>query len=554
MKNRLTKYRLILSIALSVTALTLSAKDNVPVEKGKFTPDWNNLSAWECPEWFENAKFGIWAHWGPQCEAEDGDWYARFMYYKGSSQYNWHVSHFGDPSVFGLKDLCNAWKAEAWNPDSLIKLYKSVGAQYFMTLGNHHDNFDLWNSSYQEWNSVNVGPKRDIVKGWSDACKKYGLPLGVSIHASHAWTWLEPSQSFDGNLTKADGYKPNPDGTEKWWKGLDPQQLYAQNHEHSTGWEKSGTIHSQWGWGNGASQPSEAYKMKFQNRVLELINDYDPAMLYFDDTVLPLYGCDERVGLNILADYYNHSAKEHHGTPQCVVMGKILNEQQKDAMLWDIERGAPDKTQTKHWQTCTCIGEWHYNQSIYNNNRYKSAETVIGMLVDIVSKNGNLLLSIPIKANGTIDDKEMNVLKGVKAWMDINKSSIYGTHPWKVYGEGPTAAAANPINSQGFNEGASYSSKDIRFAERNDTLFATIMAWPSATKYTIGSLAATSPYFSGKVKSVRLLGHGPLSYTMEKEGLTVQLPATHPNAISAVLAITFSKGKTHRNANLKSKK
>ena len=176
------------------------------------------------------------------------------------------------------------------------------------------------------------------------------------------------------------------------------------------------------------------------------------------------------------------------------------------------------------------------------------------MLVDIVSKNGNLLLSVPIKANGTIDDKELNVLKGIKAWMDINKGSIYGTHPWKVYGEGPTAAAANPINSQGFNEGTNYSSKDIRFAERNDTLFATIMAWPSATKYTIGSLAATSPYFSGKVKSVRLLGHGPLSYTMEKEGLAVQLPATHPNAISAVLAITFSKSKTHRNANLKSKK
>ena len=142
MKNRLTKYRLILSIALSVTALTLSAKDNDPVAKGKFTPDQTNLSAWECPEWFENAKFGIWAHWGPQCEAEDGDWYARFMYYKGSSQYNWHVSHFGDPSVFGLKDLCNAWKAEAWNPDSLIKLYKSEGTQSFMTVGTHHANLD----------------------------------------------------------------------------------------------------------------------------------------------------------------------------------------------------------------------------------------------------------------------------------------------------------------------------------------------------------------------------------------------------------------------------
>ena len=547
MKNLLTKSGLIISIVLSVTALTISAKDNVPVETGTFTPDWNNLGAWECPEWYENAKFGIWAHWGPQCEAEDGDWYARGMYFKGSEQYNWHVSHFGDPSVFGLKDLCNAWKAEEWDPDSLIKLYKSVGAQYFMTLGEHHDNFDLWNSPYQEWNSVNVGPKRDIVKGWSDACKKYGLPLGVSIHGSHAWTWLEPSQAFDGNLTKADGYTLNADGSEKWWKGLDPQELYAQNHVHSTGWDNSGTIHSQWDWSDGASLPSEAYKMKLQNRVLELINDYDPAMLYFDDTVLPFYGCDESIGLNILADYYNHSAKEHNGIPQCVVMGKILNEQQKEAMLWDIERGAPDKTQTKHWQTCTCIGDWHYSQSIYNNNGYKSAETVIRMLVDIVSKNGNLLLNIPVRGNGTIDDKELTILKGIKAWMDVNKSSIYGTRPWKVYGEGPTAAAANPINSQGFNEGTSYSSKDIRFAQRNDTLFATIMVWPSLTKYTIGSLAVSSPYFSGDVKSASLLGYGTLPYAMDNNGLTVKLPTTRPNIISAVLAITFSKSITYNN-------
>ena len=547
MKNLLTKSGLIISIVLSVTALTISAKDNVPVETGTFTPDWNNLGAWECPEWYENAKFGIWAHWGPQCEAEDGDWYARGMYFKGSEQYNWHVSHFGDPSVFGLKDLCNAWKAEEWDPDSLIKLYKSVGAQYFMTLGEHHDNFDLWNSPYQEWNSVNVGPKRDIVKGWSDACKKYGLPLGVSIHGSHAWTWLEPSQAFDGNLTKADGYTLNADGSEKWWKGLDPQELYAQNHVHSTGWDNSGTIHSQWDWSDGASLPSEAYKMKLQNRVLELINDYDPAMLYFDDTVLPFYGCDESIGLNILADYYNHSAKEHNGIPQCVVMGKILNEQQKEAMLWDIERGAPDKTQTKHWQTCTCIGDWHYSQSVYNNNGYKSAETVIRMLVDIVSKNGNLLLNIPVRGNGTIDDKELTILKGIKAWMDVNKSSIYGTRPWKVYGEGPTAAAANPINSQGFNEGTSYSSKDIRFAQRNDTLFATIMVWPSLTKYTIGSLAVSSPYFSGDVKSASLLGYGTLPYAMDNNGLTVKLPTTRPNIISAVLAITFSKSITYNN-------
>ncbi|MCF0203598.1 MAG: alpha-L-fucosidase, partial [Bacteroidaceae bacterium] len=175
------------------------------------------------PEWFKDAKFGIWAHWGPQCLAEDGDWYARFMYFAGTGQYNYHVANFGNPGTYGLKEMCRDWKEEKWDPEALVKLYHEAGARYFMTLGQHHDNFDLWQSPYQPWNSVNMGPKKDIVKGWSDACKKYGLPLGVSMHGSHAWTWLEGSQSYDGNLKKEDG-------TGKWWEGYDPQDLYAQNH------------------------------------------------------------------------------------------------------------------------------------------------------------------------------------------------------------------------------------------------------------------------------------------------------------------------------------
>jgi alpha-L-fucosidase len=548
LNNTIMKIKTFFLTTMFLTApLSLLAIDDMPIEQGKFSPSWSSLEAWDCPAWFENAKFGMWAHWGPQCQAADGDWYARGMYYKGSEQYNWNVTHYGDPSVFGLKNLCNAWKADKWDPDSLIKLYKSAGAQYFMMLGDHHDNFDTWNSPYQEWNSVNVGPKKDLVAGWVKACKKYGLPYGVSIHASHAWTWLEPSQNFDGNLTKADGYKLNADGTEKWWKGLDPQELYAQNHSHSKGWDDEGMIHSQWNWGNGASQPSEAYKRKFQNRVLQLIRDYDPSMIYFDDTVLPFYGCDPSIGLNILADYYNHSANEHGGKPQCVVMGKILNENQKKSMLWDIERGAPDQIQKLHWQTCTCIGAWHYSKVFYDNGWYKSPEEVIRMLVDVVSKNGNLLLNVPVRGDGTIDDKELAVVKGIKGWMDVNKNSIYGTHPWKVYGEGPTAATANPINAQGFNEGTTYCSKDVRFVERNDTLFATIMVWPSGSSYTIHSLGVASPYFSGDVTSVRLLGYGSIPYRMGSDGLTVTLPAKKPNKIAPVLAVSFSKKLTRKN-------
>ncbi len=520
-----------LAVGLNATA----QQNDVAVQTGPYSPDWQSLGAWECPEWFKDAKFGIWAHWGPQCHAEDGDWYGRFMYYDGSGQNKWHWDHFGDPAEFGLKDLCNDWKAQNWDPEALVNLYKSVGARYFMALGNHHDNFDLWNSPYQEWNSVNVGPKKDIIKGWSDACKKAGLPLGVSIHASHAWTWLEPSQAYDGNLTKADG-------AGKWWEGLDPQELYAQNHEHSRGWMDSGTIHSQWDWGNGASLPSEAYKKKYQNRVLELINDYAPDMIYFDDTAMPFYGCDDAIGQNILAHYYNNSAAKHGGTPQVIATGKVLNNDQKKYMMWDVERGVPDRIQEEYWQTCTCIGSWHYDVNVYNRGGYKSAQQVVCMLVDIVSKNGNLLLSIPVRSDGTIDDKEQKILADIKAWMDINSASIYGTRPWKTFGEGPLADAANPLSAQGFNEGNNYSSKDVRYVQRNDTLYATIMRWPSGKSFTFSSLGKSSEYYNGEVKSLRLLGYGDVEYTESIEGLTVTLPDVHPNDIAPVFEITFVAG------------
>ncbi len=528
-------------LLMTASVVGYAQQTDVEVKKGDYNPEWNSLSQWECPEWFMDAKFGIWAHWGPQCHAEAGDWYARFMYYMGSGQQNWHWDHFGDPAEFGLKELCNDWKAQNWNPERLVNLYKSVGARYFMALGNHHDNFDLWNSPYQEWNSVNMGPKRDLLKEWYDACRKVDLKVGVSMHASHAWTWLEPSQEYDGNLTKEDGYKLNADGTEKWWKGYDPQELYAQNHVPSNGWRESGTIHSQWEWGNGASLPSQEYKQKFQNRVLQCINDYQPDMIYFDDTAMPFYGCDDNIGKNILAHYYNSSAAQHDGTPQVVVTGKQLDADQKKFMLWDVERGIPDRMQEKYWQTCTCIGSWHYDQNVYNGNGYKSAAQVVRMLVDIVSKNGNLLLSVPIRSDGTIDEKEEAVLAGIKAWMDQNGESIYGTRTWKTFGEGPLAEASNPMNAQGFNEGLNYSARDVRYVQKDGKVYATIMAWPGSEEFTFECFSIISKYYSGKVTSVELLGHGNVEYKQGVDGLTITVPATRCNEIAPVFVITLEE-------------
>lgn len=507
--------------------LPLLAQTDEPVATGNYSPSWNSLAQWSCPEWFANAKFGIWAHWGPQCEAADGDWYARGMYETGSEQNQWHIAHYGDPKEFGLKDLCNAWKAQSWDPEHLIELYKSVGARYFFTLGNHHDNFDLWNSPYQEWNSVNVGPKRDIVKGWADACKKYGLPLGVSIHASHVWTFLEPAQDYDGKVTKADGVG-------KWWEGLDPQNLYHQDHEKST----NGL---QWDWNNGSSIPTTDFMMNVQNRVLELVNDYDPQMLYFDDTVLPFYQVDQTYGLNMLTHFYNHSASQNGGQQSVVAMGKKLNDVQKQGMLLDVERGIPNAALSEHWQTCTCLGQWHYSQSVYDGDKYKSAATVVRMLVDIVAKNGNLLLSVPVKGDGTIDDKEEAILAGIKAWMDVNGRSIYDTKTWKTFGEGPTADLAK-TNSGETSEGGNYSASDVRYVVKGDTVYATVMQWPDEPDVTLSSFGIMSPYYNGTVKSVEVLGCGEAEFFQDSEGLTVTMPSEHADTIAPVLAITFDGG------------
>lgn len=527
--------RRLLVVATVVTSLSAFARQGVtpePIQQGVFEPTWESLSGYECPEWYRDAKLGFWAHWGPQCEPEAGDWYARNMYYPGQWQHEYHLKKYGDPKDFGFKDVINEWKAEEWNPDSLIRFYKSVGAKFFVTLANHHDNMDLWDSKYQPWNSVNMGPKRDVVGEWAKACRKYGLPLGVSIHASHAWTWLEGSQDYDGKLTKADGKG-------KWWEGYDPQDLYEQRHERSRNSSDINAIHSQWAWGNGAAQPSEDFKTNIFNRTLDVVNRYSPDVLYFDDTVLPFYPISDE-GVRILAHVYNKSLKDHHGQMRAVVTGKILEPLHKEAMVWDVERGIPDRPQEKPWQTCTCLGSWHYDRALYERDGYKPASQVVKMLVDIVSKNGTLLLSVPLRGSGAIDEKEVAILRELKAWLDINGESIFGTRPWDVFGEGPLAKKANPLNAQGFNEGQEYTAADIRYAKKGTVLYATALGWPRDGRMVMESLAEGSVHCPRKIEVVELLGHGPVPYARDATALKVNLPDGKPDPIAPVLRITFT--------------
>ncbi len=505
----------------------------------EFEPTWESLSHYQTPEWFRDAKFGLWAHWGPQCEPERGDWYARGMYIEGDQKYADHIEQYGHPSEFGFKDVIRAWKAENWDPDSLLALYKRVGAEYFVALANHHDNFDLWDSTHQPWNSTVMGPNRNIVAEWAEAAKKHGLTFGVSVHASHAWSWYESSQGadttgkyagipYDGKLTQADG-------TGTWWEGYDPQDLYAQNHLPTPMETNMWSVIKHWEWGNGYPAPSEAYCENFFNRTMELIEKYSPDLVYFDDTVLPMHPVSD-VGLRIAAQYYS-------ANPNAVLNGKVLSDEQKKTMVWDIERGQSPDIEPLPWQTCTCLGDWHYKQSIYDNREYKSAKTVIQMLVDVVSKNGNLLLSVPLRGDGTPDDQEVAILEEIAEWMAVHRECLIGTRPWVVAGEGPSMASAKPLNAQGFNEGTALpnTAADLRFTHQGDDLYVLALGLPEGDIW-VDSLGLAKGNLSLPISKIEMLGEsGEVAFTHTDVALIINAQPGAGNSSATAFRVTTSQ-------------
>ncbi len=529
-------------LLLGMSLMALMAQTNSltlpPIAKGPFKPDWNSLTNYQTPDWFRDAKFGIWAHWGPQCEPEHGDWYARSMYLPGNPDYKSHLVEYGHPSTNGFKDVIHDWKAANFDPDKLLKFYKENGAKYFMALANHHDNFDNFDSKYQPWNSVALGPQKDLIGGWAKAARKNGLRFAVSVHCSRAWSWYEPAQGadkggplagvpYDGKLTKADGKG-------LWWDGLDPQDLYAQNHPPGTKLE--------WSWdpAKGSSTPDAAYMEKFFKRTRQLWDDYHPDQIYFDDSVLPFHGVTDEIGLNLAAHFYNSSI-ELHGHNEAVMNNKMLNETQREAMVYDIERGKAEGILPRPWQTDTCIGSWHYDQDIFAKHHYKSAASVIRMLADIVSKNGNLMLSVPLQRDGTPDADEVAIVSEIGAWLKVNGDAIYATRPWKIFGEGPSTVVAEKgsFGGQTDVQKKPFTAEDIRFTQSKDgkTLYAIVLEIPADGKVTVKSLASNSADWPGKIGSVRLVGGGKLKFTRDEAGLHVSLPEKFSGKTALALKI-----------------
>ena len=520
------------------------------VAPGPFQASWDSLAKnYQCPEWFRDAKFGLWAHWSAQCVPEQGDWYARNMYLEGSRQYKYHVEHYGHPSKFGFMELDNLWKAEKWDPEKLMDLYVRAGAKYFVALANHHDNFDAYDSKYHAWNSVNVGPKKDIVGIWARVARAHGLRFGVTNHASHAWHWFQPAYDHDregpfagvpydaATLTKADGK-----GT--WWDGLDPQDLYCglRLPVPASVTDTKSAIDWHWkidgNWWEKIPPLDNRYADNWFFRAQDLVDKYQPDLFYFDDVEIPF----EKTGLEFVAHYYNANIASHGGKLEAVMNTKHLEPAHKTAGVEDIERGVATGILAEPWQTDTCIGGWHYDRRLFDEHKYKTVGQVVRMLVDIVSKNGNLLLNVPVKGDGTIDDDEVAFLVGMGKWMDVNGEAIYGTRPWLVYGEGPSVAESAETGQFGGARDVRskpYTSEDVRFTTKGNALYAVLLDWPANKSAVVKTLATNSPRVAGrKVTGVALLGFtGDVAWKQDETGLHVQLPAVAPSENAVVLKI-----------------
>jgi alpha-L-fucosidase len=518
------------------------------VQPGPYEASFESLRQFRCPDWFRDAKFGIWAHWSAQCVPEQGDWYARRMYTQGDPAYDYHVKTYGHPSKFGFIEIDKLWKAERWEPEKLMALYKRAGAKYFFALANHHDNFDAYDSKHHAWNSVNVGPKKDIVGTWAKVARAGGLRFGVSNHSAHSWHWFQVAYGYDAEgpqagvrydaarLTKAEGKG-------KWWEGLDPQELYTGHNmvvpdgitEINTmnEWHKKNDLV----WNENPPPMNPAFTEKWFLRCQDLVDKYHPDVLYFDNTELPL----GQTGLDIVAHYYNANIARNKGELEAVVNAKHMKPERVNAVVHDIERGVATGIRPQPWQTDTCIGQWHYSRALAEQNKYKTVGQVVRMLLDIVSKNGNLMLSVPVRGDGTIDEHEVAFLEGMAAWMKSNAEGVFGSRPWKVYGEGPSTVETPEAGQFGGAHDVRskpYTIEDIRFTTEGDVLYAYLLAPQQARQAVIKSLATNSPHTGGrKVKDVTILGGGKLEWSQGDQGLSLRLPEQLPSSEAVGLRI-----------------
>jgi alpha-L-fucosidase len=474
--------------------------------QGPFMPDWESLRKYEAPEWYKDAKFGIFIHWGVySVPAFGNEWYPRNMYRGGSEEYKHHIATYGPQEKFGYKDFIPMFKAEHFDAAAWAQLFKKAGAKYVVPVAEHHDGFAMYDSSLSDWTAAKMGPRRDTTGELAKEVRAEGLRFGVSSHRVEHNFFLGVGREIPSDvndLQYAAFYGPahawlmNPQGTP-----LNDDFTYV----------------------------SSAWADDWLARGAELVEKYHPEIVYFDWWIGQ--ASIRRNLTRFAAFYYNSSLK--YGDHVGVINYKDYAMQEHSGVL-DLERGQLGDIRSLYWQTDTSVSNksWGYIQ----DDTFKSPEFIVHQLIDIVSKNGNLLLNIGPRSDGTIPDEVQRVLLDVGAWLDVNGEAIYGTRPWRVYGEGPTKVVAGSFHD---TDTANYKPEDFRFTTKGDVLYVIGLAWPTNSDAVIHSLAPMVG--SEHVRSVALLGsEAKLQFDQRADGLHVELPAQSTTKYAYVLRMTFN--------------
>jgi alpha-L-fucosidase len=443
---------------------------------GPYRPEWESLKAHRDPAWFRDAKLGIYTHWGPITYAtEDApasmEWYGRQLYLKDHKAFAYHKERFGDQNTIGYKDVIPKFTAAKFNAGEWADLFARAGAKFAGPVAVHHDNFAMWDSRVTRWNSVGMGPRRDITGELEKAIRRRGMKFITTFHHGYAWEYFEPAYEYDAR-----------DG-----KNAD---LYAEPHA-------------------AKAPPSAAFQQQWLAMVNEVLDKYRPDLTWFDfeltRVITPEY---QR---KMFADTYNWAA----GAKREIGVAHKFREIHAYTGILDFERGREDKATEYAWLTDTSVGPWFH----HNVLRYRTVNDLVDVFVDIVSKNGCLLLNVGPHADGTIPVRAREILLSLGDWLKVNGEAIYGSRPWHVYGEGPTRNSGGGFSEE---KDRPYTAEDIRYTTRGGKLYAIALGWPASGRLQLRSVA-------GKVERVGLLGHrGSLKFSQDAGGVSVELPDKKP--------------------------
>jgi alpha-L-fucosidase len=528
-------------------------KLDIPITPGPFEPTWESIEKNYPgePAWLREAKFGIWVHFGPQSAGESGDWYARRLYSQGTNAYQNHLKKYGHPSEVGYKEVLRDWNPTRLDPEALTKIYKDAGARFLMIQGVHHDNFDLWNSRYQPWNSVNIGPRRDLIGEWAKACRDDSLHFGVTFHHEYTWWWWQTAFGsdtagdmkgvpYDGSLTLADGKG-------KWWEGYDPRMLYGIDLREYKGVEQK--AHSDWspapaGIFTNHIEYAKWYTTQWALRMMDVIEHYDPDFIYTDGTVQgPFTGEGTGTGFKanamqcVIADYYNQTLKRR-GEVNTFTIVKFRDK--TNGTVNTEEFGIPADIKTNQpWIAEAPVGDWFYAPGFTYNS-----DMMIRYIIEAIARDGNAALCISILPDGSLDDGSLKMLKEVGLWMRRNGEAVYGSHAWTIPGEGEIVNGKLkmlPGGALGMNQAEfKFNSQDFRFTVgKSGALYAFCMIVPApGTQLRIKSLGTNAKYLGNPVKTLKLLGYdGELKWKQETDGLVITCPVQMPFATSIVFEI-----------------